>query len=435
MSQETRKDLLNRIRARNKERKANTENIVREIKQKKREPRAHSLPCIHEGAVLEWCNECNGELRHIRDCDIHQRCTRSYVSDLVQACIKCDKYQAQSGEQLKEHMAMTSKQRKRAALAKLLSERKNKQVDRSDEPRINTSREGQGFRAVQDKTAITWEYGITTVEQRRNDLLPKTLESLHNAGFVNPQLFVDGTKDIAGYEKQFGLHVTARTTNIRTFGNWYLALVEMYIRNPHAQRYALFQDDIIACRGLREYLEHTPYPDKGYLNLITYPQNEQYKRLHFKGLPEEEMIGWYPSNQLGKGAQGLVFSRDAVVVLLSHLHMIERPQDERRGWRGVDGGIVTAFKKAGWQEYVHSPSLLRHTGELTTMGNHQQPIDLSFRGEQWDAMSLVRGESKPDVKIPLPVIVKEESTIKEEEGAPMVKKMVTVETTGTDEKD
>lgn len=58
------------------------------------QPGAISLPCVHEGAVLEWCNTCpaGGEMRHIRDCDKHGRCTRGDWSPLVKSCSSCSDY-------------------------------------------------------------------------------------------------------------------------------------------------------------------------------------------------------------------------------------------------------------------------------------------------------------------------------------------------------
>jgi hypothetical protein len=49
-------------------------------------------PCVHEGAVLEFCKTCSGELRHVRDCALHERCTRGAVSDAVRACATCADY-------------------------------------------------------------------------------------------------------------------------------------------------------------------------------------------------------------------------------------------------------------------------------------------------------------------------------------------------------
>lgn len=57
----------------------------------------HRLPCINEGAVLEWCNTCTGELRHVRDCDLHDRCTRGVISENIRTCATCRDYKPDYG--------------------------------------------------------------------------------------------------------------------------------------------------------------------------------------------------------------------------------------------------------------------------------------------------------------------------------------------------
>lgn len=200
-------------------------------------------------------------------------------------------------------------------------------------------------------------YGVTTVEMRREDLLPRTLASLKAAGFDQPRLFVDGSKD--GFDS-FGLPVTYRYPTIRTHGNWILSIYELYIREPDADLYAIFQDDIEACVDLRAYLETCKYPERGYWNLFTQPENHEVA----KG-----KLGWFLSNQMGRGALGLVFSRSVLKELLSARHMVDRPEDPKRGHQAVDGGVVTALKKAGVQEWCHNPSLLQHHGEVSSMRN------------------------------------------------------------------
>lgn len=234
---------------------------------------------------------------------------------------------------------------------------------------------------------LVWTYGVTTVPKRRNDLLPRTLQSLALAGFDKPRLFVDGDVDIPSWQGQFTLEVTTRTTSMRTFGNWILGLAELYIRNPNCDRYAMFQDDLVAYRNLRQYLEEVPYPPKGYQNLYTFPANQTlFPKV---GKTVRQQIGWRLSNQRGLGAVGLVFSREAVTVLLVHQHIVDRPQDAMRGWKSIDGGIVTAFRKAGWAEYVHNPSLIQHTGLRSSMGNKPHAQAKSFRGEAFNAMDLI----------------------------------------------
>lgn len=236
-----------------------------------------------------------------------------------------------------------------------------------------------------------WAYGVTTCPARRHDLLPQTLASLAAGGFGKPRLFVDGVGSLvaAEYERDFGLEVTARFPSIRTFGNWGLALAELYIRNPAAERYALFQDDLICVRNLRQYLEARPVPSPGYGNLFAFRDNEAVIR----GQP----VGWHEASylhrkrglQTGRGAVALVFDREAVLALLTSRHMVERPMDAHRGWRAIDGGIVSGMNKAGYKEYVHQPSLVQHTGIHSSMGNKPHAQAKTFPGASHDALSFL----------------------------------------------
>jgi hypothetical protein len=256
---------------------------------------------------------------------------------------------------------------------------------------------------VRTLPAIRWAFGVTTVPQRMADLLPRTLASLAAGGFVAPRLLVDGAKDWYAWERAFpGHEITTRQPNVRTAGNWVLMLWELYVRDPFADRYAVFQDDFVTYQNLRTYLEKVPYPTgadpsrgPGYLNLYTFPSNQEICPKDSRG---REVVGWYESRPLrsgpegwqsGRGAVALVFSRDAVVTLLSARHLVERFQDKHRGHRAIDGGIVTAMNKAGWREYVHHPSLVQHTGDVSAMGNKAHPKAVSFRGEGFDALSLL----------------------------------------------
>jgi len=243
---------------------------------------------------------------------------------------------------------------------------------------------------------VKWAYGVTTVPSRFNDLLLQTLKSLQMAGFDKPRLFVDGATNsnrlLLDYPE---LPVTFRDTPIRTVANWILSLWELYVREPHADRYVLFQDDLIAVRGLRHYLSRCKFPDKGYWNLYTFPQNQELA-------PSKN--GWYRSNQRGLGALGLVFSFDGLATLLSHRHMIMKPRAVSKPDRAVDGAIVESMRQSGWVEYVHNPSLLQHVGHTTAMltaaGTPCKTWDdshlaTSFPGEEFNAISLL---SKPKLK-------------------------------------
>lgn len=235
---------------------------------------------------------------------------------------------------------------------------------------------------------MTWAYGVTTVPARRGDLLPRTLASLKMAGFDQPTLFVDGAKDIESWEREFGLHVEAHARPILAWGNWLLSLYELYIRNPQSERYAIFQDDVLAYRNLREYLEGHDMP-AGYWNL--------YAHLSDQSLAPAK-TGWYQSRQSGRGALGLVFSHDTIEVLLRHEHTFKRPMGVKHSTCNIDGGVVSALSDArsgpkGWKEYCHNPPLLYHAGHKQSVigpRHNNWPETQNFRGAEFDALDLVK---------------------------------------------
>ncbi len=230
-----------------------------------------------------------------------------------------------------------------------------------------------------------WSYGITTVPSRADSLLPRTLASLAKAGFDKPKLFVDDDgswKTQANYPNE-----TVHRPPLLTQGNWLTGAIELFTREAHADLFAMFQDDLVAVRGLRAYLESCSYPAKGYWNLYTFPNNQ--------GRCPPNHQGWFLSDQLGKGAVGLVFDREALLTLLTSRSMVERPLSARRGHRAVDGGIVTAMKKAGYQEWCHNPSLLQHTGDRSVMGNAPHARAVSFPGEETDIAEILARKGIP----------------------------------------
>jgi len=207
---------------------------------------------------------------------------------------------------------------------------------------------------------------------------------LAKTGFDEPRLFIDGKP-----EQVFPAHLlryapVIRYPAIRIVGNWILSAWELYIREPEADRYAIFQDDIVTCLNLREFLERSPFPKDGYLNLSTHPTNEKMGK------------GWVKSNQCGKGALALVFDNDGLKALLGSPYLVGKVSNTTvaigatypGGQTSVDGAIVTAMKLAKRREYIHNPSLVQHTGYVSAMRNRPQPAIRTFSGEEFDALSL-----------------------------------------------
>lgn len=247
---------------------------------------------------------------------------------------------------------------------------------------------------------IWWSYAVTTCARsdtlkypgRLTTTLPRTLESLCNAGFPEPRLFIDGEDDPKKWEREFCLSVTARYPNVRAYGNWVLALIELYIREPRADRYVIFQDDILASKNLRQYLERSPYPTNGYGALYTFPEIQAKAPKNTHG---GTIDGWYTydHHRKGLGGLGLYFSHDALIALFTNsaslAHLADRPHDAKRGHTGLDGAVHAAMKKAGYREHVHSPSLLQHQNTQSSIGRHVYPRAESFRGETFDLLTLL----------------------------------------------
>jgi hypothetical protein len=236
---------------------------------------------------------------------------------------------------------------------------------------------------------MNWAVGVTTVPSRIETLLPTTLNSLCDAGFDTVQLFVDGCNDIRLYDIFERLTTYRSPPALSITGNWILSAWELYLRNPKADRYAIFQDDIECVYNLREYLERSKFPIMGYCNLYMHKANKKYSKL----------IGWNLSNQRGLGALGLVFDKDGIEVLLTSKSLFKKPQDKykNRRLKLIDGGIVTAMNSNGYKEYFHNPSLLQHIGDFkSTLGNNSslmyQPPTLFFPGITYDALDLLKND-------------------------------------------
>lgn len=253
---------------------------------------------------------------------------------------------------------------------------------------------------------LSWAYGVTACAARLPDLLPATLTSLAAAGFTDPRLFVDGAGEPAALSllpPEFRrLPVSARTPAVGAFGNWWLALVELWVRNPAADRYAVFQDDVLAVRGLRAYLDRTAGHRRAYWNLYTFLDNERVVRGQPVGTWHEGAVrqGRDPANprpdplgrQCGAGALGLVFPRDAVPVLLGAGEVTGKPAADRNAKKNIDGAVATALNAAGFREWVHCPSLLFHAGRHSTVEPGKEWVShaKSWAGEGFDLDQLGR---------------------------------------------
>lgn len=213
---------------------------------------------------------------------------------------------------------------------------------------------------------MEWSYAITAVPQRADNLLVQTVQELEKGGFADPVIIMDGPMPE-------GPSVLSRYTiidhpHLGHIKNWLMALHYVFYSKPQAQYFAIFEDDLLCVPNLRQYLETCEYPDKGYWNLITHDPS------YIKIGPQH---GWHVSNQRGWGAVGLVFSRQAVIDLLQCSKFVERATAPKLN--AADGLVLYLMKRQGYREWIHSPSLLQHTGVKSTLKNHVYGPMVGFR--------------------------------------------------------
>ena len=241
-----------------------------------------------------------------------------------------------------------------------------------------------------------WAVAVTTAP-RRVSTLATTLDSLAAAGWEDPHLFAEpGTR----IPKRFrGLETIRRRQQMGAWGNWLLALTEIYLSDPHAGAYFLCQDDVVYPRGLREYLEANLWPaDRlGVVSLHT-PSHHA----------NEDVVGFFP-REVGWGAwgaMGFVFPNASVRALLRDPQvMSHRYRGMGNGMQNVDSVVGDWCKRKGLPFYLHSPSLSQHTGEKSTLwkkaglGGRRSASD--FPGEDIDIREVmaemeIPGGSKAD---------------------------------------
>lgn len=223
-----------------------------------------------------------------------------------------------------------------------------------------------GLAVVQKQVAppkpLKWSYAITTSPDRnviRDRLFRESVVSLDIVGFDRPRICYD--------------------PGVGAFGNWVIAATTIYHDNPWADRYAIFQDDIVCSRNLREFIERSNLPDNSYLNLCLWPGNADGRQ------------GWYAApDGCGLGAQTLVFSNKALGALLQSSWIVDHAKDDHNGRRAIDGIVKTAMEEAGFVEFVHGPSPVKHTGAaLSTLQQEHYPETVCFMGEDFDLLTCL----------------------------------------------
>ena len=251
-----------------------------------------------------------------------------------------------------------------------------------------------------------WAIGVTAAP-RESSTLDRTLASLRKGGWDETvHLFSEqGTEpELNGNGYGSLVNIERREPALGAWGNFYLALCELYLRDPDADAYFLLQDDVVFTAGLRTYLEETLWMnDQPAVVFLHTPSH----------LAPEKGTGFFPAS-LGWsawGAQAMVFSNSAVRRFLSDLDVVEhRQKGIFDGRKNVDSVIGDWCSRNGIGMWLHAPSLAEHIGSTSTLWSRAdltgKRSSADFPGEDVSVAEALEVHRRSHGESPPPALVK-----------------------------
>jgi hypothetical protein len=207
-------------------------------------------------------------------------------------------------------------------------------------------------------STMQWAVGMTTAP-RRVPTLQRSLSSLCAAGWDTFRLFAEPTTEVS-VEFQ-SVPITQHDCVLGAFPNWYLALTELYLRNPLAEAFLICQDDVLFARGAKSYLEQKLWPAEeiGVVSLYC-PSHEH--RADLSGFRSINP-GWG-----AWGALAYLFSNPGIREFLSDSKVVNhRHCGPAAGQRNIDSVVGDWCRRRDLSYFVHVPSLAQHIGRTSTI--------------------------------------------------------------------
>jgi hypothetical protein len=204
----------------------------------------------------------------------------------------------------------------------------------------------------------TWAIGVTT-SPRIHPTLDECLDSIIQAGWARPQLFIDGPVRIA--DRHASLPTTYRTERVGAWPNYYLALAELMLRQPRADAFAVVQDDAVFYHheSLTRYLERVLWPSREPCLVSLYSCADDQARHN----------GWHPNHGLAvSGPVTLLFPAVIAKAFLTDFAVLERRWHPDEKVATTLGDLITTWaNRQGIATWFPTPSLVRHIGDTSTL--------------------------------------------------------------------
>lgn len=231
-----------------------------------------------------------------------------------------------------------------------------------------------------------WAIGVTTAP-RATVSLPQSLASLWRAGFRDVRIFAEPGSVVPQCDG-----VVENPARFGVFQNWFRSLRRLREEKPAARFYAIFQDDVVYCRGLREFLANdlwfadnigfvSPYRSEG--KMIAVGKGKRVFR------PSDHYIdathGRRQKCRKGNGLWGActyVMPRESVDLLLADPSLQVRE-------RMIDLAIHVVLAQHGRDAWYYCPSLADTMRGIQSSighgaGGRGMSAGASFVGEEFD---------------------------------------------------
>jgi hypothetical protein len=187
---------------------------------------------------------------------------------------------------------------------------------------------------------------------------------LRRAGWEKPRLFVDSAVTIG--ERFADLPITFRENKLGAWPNYYLALVELLMRDPEADAFLLVQDDGIFYdrENLREHLEQVLWPADP-IGLVSLYCSKAYT---------QPKPGWHrKKGRWAWGAVAFVFPQELAKRFICDPVVVEhRWSGPKQGLAIIDSVIGAWASRQKIAIYYPTPSLVQHVGDTSTLWPHER---------------------------------------------------------------
>lgn len=221
-----------------------------------------------------------------------------------------------------------------------------------------------------------WAIGVT-IAPRDIRTYDRTLDCIIDNGW-EPYLFCEpGVNLLPKYQN------LPHMIRPRCYGSWkscFHSLKCLYEFYPDAECYGLFEDDLVLCKGIKEFLSETLWPS----------DDCAFASIYSPDIYTKKEIGYYPCIQRNLwGGLAYFFTPNTIKKCIKHPYVIR--------YNGIHKDITLGnwAKQARLVPYYFSPSLAQHIGETSTIWGTNSKIvrgrmASDFVGMDFNAQELTK---------------------------------------------